>query len=288
MLDAGNDRLTAAGYASRSGFLNSPTAGGGSWLAHATFLSGLWINGEQRYRNLVSSDRLTLTGAFQRAEWDTVAVMPNVVRAWPEASFYGYDQVLRATTTSATRARSSAGPECRTSTRLRPSSGASGRGAGRAPLMAEIAARLQPRAVGAVPRMIDWNDVEDGSEFAPMATEGEPVDEIWQSRTRVRNEYRRSIEYSLNTVISYVETYGDDDLVMVFLGDHQPAPVVTGEGANRDVPITIVTRDQPVLDKISGWGWDEGLKPGPKAPVWPMNEFRDRFLTTFGSTPQPH
>ena len=62
--------------------------------------------------------------------------------------------------------------------------------------------------------------------------------------------YRRSIEYSLNTLISYVETYGDDDLVLVFLGDHQPAPVVTGAGASRDVPITIVARDPAVLDRI--------------------------------------
>ena len=41
-------------------------AGGGSWLAHSTFQSGLWIDNEQRYRSLVSSDRLTLSAAFQR------------------------------------------------------------------------------------------------------------------------------------------------------------------------------------------------------------------------------
>jgi hypothetical protein len=88
--------------------------------------------------------------------------------------------------------------------------------------------------------------------------------------------------YSLNSLISYVETYGDDNLVLVFLGDHQPAPVVTGEDASRDVPITIVAHDPAVLDRISGWGWQDGLKPGPHAPVWRMDAFRDRFLTAFG------
>ncbi|HEU0214983.1 MAG TPA: hypothetical protein VFR13_12905, partial [Jiangellaceae bacterium] len=82
---------------------------------------------------------------------------------------------------------------------------------------------------------------------------------------------------------SYVETYGDDDLVLVFLGDHQPAPIITGRGATRDSPITIVTRDRAVMDRISGWGWHDGLKPGPQAPVWRMDSFRDRFLTAFGS-----
>jgi len=60
---------------------------------------------------------------------------------------------------------------------------------------------------------------------------------------------------------------------------------VVGDTASRDVPITIVARDPAVLDRVAGWGWTAGLEPGPGAPVWPMNAFRDRFLTAFG--PQP-
>jgi len=84
-----------------------------------------------------------------------------------------------------------------------------------------------------------------------------------------------------------VQTYGDDNLVLVFLGDHQPAPTVAGENASRDVPITIVARDRAVLDRTSGWGWQDGLKPGPQAPVWRMDAFRDRFMAAFGPQPRP-
>ena len=80
-----------------------------------------------------------------------------------------------------------------------------------------------------------------------------------------------------------MQKYGDDNLVMVFLGDHQPASVVVGQNASHDVPITIVAKDKSVLDKISGWGWTDGLIPAKDAPVWPMSQFRDRFLTAFGS-----
>ncbi|EEP70131.1 CDP-alcohol phosphatidyltransferase [Micromonospora sp. ATCC 39149] len=73
--------------------------------------------------------------------------------------------------------------------------------------------------------------------------------------------------------------------MLVFLGDHQPSPVVTGENASRDVPITIVARDPRVLDRIDGWQWQDGLRPSPDAPVWRMDAFRDRFLTAFGSRP---
>jgi len=48
VLDDGERRLAAAGFVSRSAFLTSSTVGGGSWLAHGTLLSGLWIDNEQR------------------------------------------------------------------------------------------------------------------------------------------------------------------------------------------------------------------------------------------------
>jgi hypothetical protein len=38
-----------------------------------------------------------------------------------------------------------------------------------------------------------------------------------------------------------------------------------------------------VLDRIAAWNWQSGLRPGPQAPVWRMDSFRDRFLTAFGT-----
>ncbi|MFD0520931.1 LTA synthase family protein [Paractinoplanes durhamensis] len=92
-LKADDAKLATKGFSARSGFLTSSTAGGGSWLAHSTFLSGLWIDNQQRYRSLVNTDRLTLTRAFKRAGYRTVGVEPGVTFAWPEGQFYGYDQV---------------------------------------------------------------------------------------------------------------------------------------------------------------------------------------------------
>ena len=106
---------------------------------------------------------------------------------------------------------------------------------------------------------------------------------IWKSPDRVRAAYAQSIRYSLDALVTFLETYGNDDTVVVFLGDHQPATVVSGEGAGHDVPVTVVARDPKVLDRISGWGWAPGLRPPPDAPVWRMDSFRDRFLAAFGS-----
>jgi hypothetical protein len=52
------------------------------------------------------------------------------------------------------------------------------------------------------------------------------------------------------------------------------------------VPVSIIAHDPRVIDRIAGWGWDDGMLPGPQARVWPMEAFRDRFLTAFGSSPR--
>ena len=76
VLRSGTTRLARAGLEARSAFLDSPIFGGGSWLAHATLQSGLWIDSQPRYDQLLASDRLTLSGAFGQAGWRTVGVNP--------------------------------------------------------------------------------------------------------------------------------------------------------------------------------------------------------------------
>jgi hypothetical protein len=281
VLDAGTRQLNAAGFASRSGWLTSPTTTGASWLAHSTLLSGLWINNQERYRNLVSSDRLTLTSAFRRANWRTVGVEPGVTQAWPEGVFYGYDRVYDSHNIGyrgpkfswATMPDQYALSAFQHSEYSTPNRG---------PLMAEITLVSSHSPWAPIPHMIDWNAVGDGSVFNAIEKAAAQPNAVWRDTNRVRAEYARSVEYSVSSLVSYVETYGKDNLVLVFLGDHQPAPVIVGPGASWDVPITIVAHDPAVLDRISGWGWQDGLKPGPQTPVWKMDSFRDRFLTAFG------
>ena len=80
-----------------------------------------------------------------------------------------------------------------------------------------------------------------------------------------------------------MQHYGDDNTVLVVLGDHQPNTTVSGQGAGHDVPISVIAHDPKVIDQIAGWDWQDGMLPSPRAPVWPMEAFRDRFLTAFGS-----
>jgi hypothetical protein len=133
---------------------------------------------------------------------------------------------------------------------------------------------------------VPWDQVGDGTIFDPMPALGVSAQEALSDSDTLRRQYGQSVEYSLETLISWVVGLQDEDLVLVMLGDHQPAPTVSGPGANRRVPISLVASDPAVVDRTASWGWQDGLLPSPTAPVWRMDAFRDRFLNAFTSTLQ--
>ena len=289
-LAAGTSGLRTAGYTTRSAWLTSPTFGGISWLAHSSFQSGLWVSSQQRYDQLLdtagsATRRLTLAGAFSRAGWRTVDVIPANRHDWPEGqAFYGYDKVYDA------RTLGYAGPGFgyapmpdqytlsafdRLELARRPADQ-------RPPVMAEIDLVTSHVPWAPLPRLVDWATLGDGSTFLAQAGKAVPRDAVWSSPAGIRTAYGQTVAYSLDSVVSFLRATHDDDLVAVVLGDHQPVSVVSGDHAGHDVPISIVARDPAVLDRISTWGWQDGLRPGPSAPVWPMDRFRDRFLTAYG------
>jgi hypothetical protein len=280
VLAEGDATLKRAGYVAKSGWLGSPTAGGGSWLAHSTLLSGLWINKQNRYRNLTSSNRLTLTSAFAKAGFDTMSIMPGATRAWPEGNFYGYDKVYDSRNTGYQGPPFAWAPQPDQYTLSWFEKNV--HGPAHDPMFVELPLVSSHTPWAPLPQLIDWDDVGDGSIYKEIQLEGKKVGSIWKDPVKLRREYSRSIQYTMATVISWLERYGDENTVMVLLGDHQPSSLIVGDGASRDVPITLLAKDKNVMAKAADWGWTDGIKPDPKAPIWPMDQFRDRFMTTFG------
>lgn len=281
VLDDGSARLAAAGFTARSAFLTSPTFGGISWLAHSTLESGLWVDSQQRYDQLMATGRPTLISTFGDAGWRTVLDVPANRRDWPEATtFYRAEQVYDGRTTGY------AGPGFGFATipdqytlaflqraELAPQP--------RRPVFAEIDLQTSHTPWTPLPALVDWSTIGDGAVFAGQPDRSPSVDEVWADASSVRAAYGRTIEYSLSALISFVLTYGNDNLVVLALGDHQPAPIVSGDGAGRDVPVTIVSRDPAMTAAAAGWGWSTGLRPEPTAPVWRMDAFHHRFLDAF-------
>ncbi|MFG2475230.1 sulfatase-like hydrolase/transferase [Streptomyces fagopyri] len=286
-LTAENQKLVEAGFAAKSGWLTSATYGGSSWLGHSTFLSGLWISNQQRYRTVTAGDHLTLTKAFKKSGgWDTVGVMPGVQKAWPESKFYGLDKVYDS------HKLDYKGPKFSWSTM--PDQYAltaferlvHGKKHDK-PLMSEIILTSSHQPWAPIPELVPQDQVGDGSIYDSIEKAGKKPADIITDSAKSKQEYGKSIQYSVSSLINYLVKYGNKNTVLIFLGDHQPIARVSGNHASRDVPVSIVAKDPKVLDKIADWGWTDGLRPEHNAPVWKMSSFRDRFMTAYGSTPAP-
>ncbi|MEV4621363.1 sulfatase [Asanoa sp. NPDC049573] len=283
LLSARSQSLSAAGFQTRSGWLTSSTIGGGSWLAHSTFQSGLWINSQRRYGKFTEGSRYTLTTAFDKAGWRTVAVMPANRRDWPEGKVYGFDKEYddRTLGYKGQGYAFSSIPDQFTMQSFQRSELARPL-PGRQPVMAEIDLLSSHAPWDPVPPMMDWDALGDGSTYPGNEGRGGNPDEINnEDVSKVQDNYRRTVEYSVDSLVSYMEKYGTENTVMVMLGDHQPSPVITGANPNRDVPITVIAKDPTVIPKIDSWGWAPGLAPAANSPVWRMDSFRDKFLAAF-------
>jgi phosphatidylglycerophosphate synthase len=285
VLRRGTAQLDAAGFHQRSAFLTSPTFGGLSWLAHSTMQAGIQVDGQRRYDQLVQADRMTLTRAFGRAGWRTVADMPGNHRDWPEGrTFYHYDHVYDRRTLGYRGPSFGLPPMPDQYTLLalqrlelarRP----------RPPIFAEVDLISSHTPWTRIPRLIPWDQVGDGSIFDRIPAEESSKAALFGDSARARAAYGHSIEYSLRTLFSFIGRYATKNTVLIVLGDHQPATTVSGNDASHDVPVSVIAHDPRVLERIASWRWQDGMLPSPQAPVWPMSDFRDRFLSAYGSTP---
>ena len=282
VLSKGDKQLGSAGFSSRSGFLDSATYGGISWLAHSTLQSGVWVDSQRRYNDLMTTDRFTLSDAFKEAGWRTVDDVPSNDYYWPQGtSYYHYDKLYdrRDVGYKGPTFTYASMPDQYTYAALQRLELSK---KNRPPLFAEVDTVSSHMPWNRIPKQIPWNQVGNGSIYNRI-----PMDHstgaFWSNPPRVQAAYGRSIVYSLSTLYSFIKRLNDKNLVVIALGDHQPLPIVSGHNSNHDVPISIIAHDPKVLKAIGSWGWNAGLQPNVNAPVWPMSAFRNKFLSAFDS-----
>lgn len=270
-------RLSAAGFQTASTWVQSPTVGGLSWLAHGTFMSGLWVDSQARYDRLIRSRRQSLNRLFQQAGWQTFAAMPAITMDWPESRYFGYDTVYAAKdlgyegkpfnwiTMPDQYTLAAIERLIRAPTPHRPA-------------MIETALISSHAPWTPVASMIDWNLVGNGMIFNNQAEGDQSPSDVWKNPDNVRDHYIRTIDYSLQAVGSYVANYGRDALFIV-IGDHQPAAIVTGPNASRDVPLFIMTKNFAVIEKFKRSGFVNGMLPKDQSPFG-MDRLRNLLVET--------
>ena len=274
-------RMADAGLHLTTGTLVAPTQGGQSWLSHLTLLSGMWVDNQLRYDLLLTSGRETLINDFSRAGHRTVALLPAITLAWPEGEQLGYDEIF------AHRDIDYAGPFLNWVTMPDQFTWSFLEHTIRAaedirPLFAEVGL-ISSHApwTPILPVLDDWDGIGKGSVFARWENAGERPEDLWRDNDRVREHYALSVDYAINAMIGYAERYVDDRTLLIVLGDHQPAPLITGDTNSRAVPVHVIGGDPVLLQPFLDWGFRGGALPDPDHPAPGMDAFRDWFIRAF-------
>ncbi len=274
-------RMAEAGLTLASGSMVAPSQGGQSWLGHGSVLSGLWLHNQMRYDLLLASRRQTLVDDFRAAGYRTAALMPAITLAWPEGERFGYDEIYDF------EAIGYAGPPLNWVTMPDQFTWSflehtiRGRDDER-PLFAELGL-ISSHApwTPILPVLEDWEGIGNGAVFEPWRDAGERPEDLWRNADRVREHFALSIDYAVHSATSYAERYVGEDMLLIILGDHQPAPLVTGDGAPRTVPVHVVSGDPDLVAPFLEWGFVPGAFPDPEGDAPRMDRFRPWFVPTF-------
>lgn len=295
--------LGAAGLVMATGVLEAPSQGGQSWLGHGSVLSGLWLENQLRYDLLLASDRGTLIDDFEAAGYTTVAIMPAITMAWPEGERFGYDRIYayadidyrgpplnwvtmpdqftwsflqRVVLDGGSAGRGRAGGPAERSELVQGSALAEG------PVFAEVGL-ISSHApwTPILPVVEPWDSVGDGRIFARWADSGETPEDLWRDGDRVREHYALAVGYAVDVLASYAARFVDDGVLLIALGDHQPAPLITGEDAPRTVPVHVIASDPDLVRPFLDWGFRAGAFPPEEAKPHRMDAFRRWFVEAF-------
>ena len=261
-----------------SAFIESPTFGGSSWLAHSSLLAGVEVRDPQTYQLLLTQQCDTLAARFARQGYRSLALMPGLRYAWPEGAFYGFEQIYDQ------RALAYHGPEF---------------GWWRIPDQYALA-RLDQLEIAAAPRpplfvfyptisshlpfrptppyQANWARMLTQNPFEPRTLEASLArTPDW---TNLGPAYTDALSYSFTWLAGYLEQHPTADLVIIVLGDHQPPASVSGTDAPWEVPVHVITQRAEILAPLQAAGLQPGLTPGRPA-LGRMHELTALLLRAF-------
>lgn len=246
-----------AGWSAASSFVTSPTFGGGSWLAHATIMTGAEVRRSSAYDSFVAGGGETLADRFRAAGYRTIALVPGIRSAWPQGEALNVDRIV-----PAAGLEYSGAPfgwfEIPDQVSLAWLQRHELAVAGRRPVFAFFPTVMSHAPFGPLPDYVpDWSRVLDGGDLgSPRSSSlGRLHWNAWAGR------YVDAISYELQVLAGFVRERAANDTLIIVLGDHQPAAIVSGRAARWDVPVHILASRPGLIAPFIASGFTPGLQP---------------------------
>lgn len=265
-----------------SAFVSSPTFGGGSWLAHASFMSGVEVRDMGDYTLLLTQNRPTWPKLFKAAGYNAIAVMPGLKNVWPEGAFYGFDAIHDE------RSVDYRGPDfgwwrIPDQFSLARAGELKAKAARRAPTLVFLPTiNTHIPFLPVPPYQPDWHRVLAEAPYEQPDVEASlAVTPDWEA---LGGPYAESFVYTFTYLAGYLRASAGSGETLLLIGDHQPAASVAGVGARWDVPVHVVTPRADIAAALVAAGFVEGVALAPQQrPIATLPELSVLLLGTFAS-----
>ena len=259
----------AGGFDYRSAQVQSPTFGGGSWRAHASLLSGVWVEREALYRALIGSGRQSLVRLFGEAGYRTVAFEPGIQGAWPEGAWYGFDRIYDR------EAIGYRGPamgwwevpdqytlyalhqrEIQTADR---------------PLFAKVSLIMSHIPYWPVPPYVTpWSRFDSGTAYeGPLRS---VAHDDYRDLAELSERYVTSLEYQFRVVGGFLREFAPRPALVAVIGDHQPPKLSLHDSDTWATPMHLFSQDAELLESWEERGFTRTLVP-EAGTSWRMSDF---------------
>jgi hypothetical protein len=254
-------QLEAEGWGATSALSQSPTWGGGSWLAYTSFLFGLRIDNQPQYLALRSRYQVadypdmgsTLRDQGYRYAWVSSLDENLNDRAWARfENFLDPDIWLRHKDLDYRGPQYGWGPAPPdqyvlnyANHRLQQESDQ--------PLFYVTITQNSHYPWDLPPALLD--DWRQFNSMTPDTTTS--GDELEHADKRRR--YAEAIDYGLRMLVDFILKNGDEDSIFILVGDHQP-PQVSRRADGWETPVHIVAKHPAFLDAFGEYGFTPGLQ----------------------------
>ncbi|MFO8042363.1 MAG: hypothetical protein R6U25_04105 [Alkalispirochaeta sp.] len=293
-LDPHRDRLEEVladnGYQVVSSYLRSPVAGGFSWLAETTFLTGQWITSQAGFEELYDAELPSLTSFLYDGGYHTFSVRPGTVHgSWPEGwDLFRFEESLVAhdgdfdyagpwfSYVAITDQYALWQAHSYLTQAIAPEGPAADR-----PVAAYYQLVSSHTPFNRIPPIIeDWEELGDGSVYEERSQEILTFDNSWSGGTELIEGYTAAISYTMRAITKYVEDelYHDREPILIIFGDHQAQRPIREADAHLSVPIHVASRDADIVERFRSRGFQRGMVSDEAPPHRDMSDFFPLFM----------
>ncbi|HQY91177.1 sulfatase-like hydrolase/transferase [Caldilinea sp.] len=275
------DQLDNAGYHAATALSESPTWGGGSWLAYTSTLFGLRIDNHPQY--LALRNKYQIDGSYPslgktlQDQGYHFAWLSALDENLSEVAWAKYTRLLSADELLRNKDLAYDGPRY---------------GWGPAPPDQWVLHWAQERLKTENHQSLllftitqnshyPWTPhptlVDDWRTLDQPGAEEPPVDPDTISQEAMRRNYLNAITYQLRMLTQFIRDVGDEHSIFILIGDHQP-PAVSRRADGWATPVHIISQDAALVAAFEEYGFTPGLTVSDLEPTLRHEGFYSLFI----------